>query len=669
MLRAWVTACSTGEEAYSLAIIFKEVIEKLKPNKNITLQIFATDLDPDSIEKARKAYFPKNIIADISPERISKFFITDDNGFKVNNSIREMVIFAPQNVVRDPPFTKLDIVLCRNMLIYMEQQLQSKLMTLFNYCLNDNGVMLLGTAESLGQKNDGFKVLDAKLKFFQRTEKISSPELFEFPSAFYHPQKKVTDSNLLPRAFENIQTLTDQILLQRFAPASVLTNNNGDIVYITGRTGKYLEPVAGKANMNIMAMAREGLCQVLPGAFRKVKQNSEPIVLQNIKVGTNGGTQYVDVTIQFLENPEPLRGMIMLVFNDLPPKREVKKHSKQGKIPSTQQIEFEIELQRSYEELQSTREEMQTSQEELKSTNEELQSTNEELQSTNEELTTSKEEMQSLNEELQTVNVELQSKITDFVMANNDMKNLLNSTQIAILFLDKDLNIRRYTSQMTDIIKLRSIDIGRPFTDLVSNLRYPEILDHARKVLKDLITIETVILTNDNYWFVVRMLPYRTLDDRIDGLVITFDNITELKKTSLQLGEALNLLHEKESSNLLETNYHKLFESAKEGILILEFETGKIKDVNPFLIEMLGYHKDELIGKTIWDISFFKDIVNNKEKFIELKEKEYLRYKNNPLVTAYGRKINVEFISSVYQINNTKVIQCLIRKNENADKI
>jgi two-component system CheB/CheR fusion protein len=538
VLRAWVAGCSTGEEAYTLAIIFKEALEKMKGHKNITLQIFATDLDTDSIELARRGVFSKNITTDVTPERLSRFFTAEGELYRVNNPIREMVVFAPQNVIKDPPFTKLDILTCRNMLIYLEPQLQKKLMALFNYSLNPGGIMVLGTAETLGGHTEGFEELDGKLKFFRRTQTPLLPELIDFPSSFHRVKRGTAKNAPSAKVVENVQVFADQILLQRFAPASVLVNGEGDIIYITGSTGKYLAPVAGKANWNIYAMARPGLCDALPAAFRKAMQSYDAVVVRNIKVGTNGGTQFLDLTVQRIEKPDSIKGMVMIVFTDVPVIIEhpatVSKIGKQ-QTSTLRQKELEIELQRSYEDLQSTREEMQTSQEELKSTNEELQSTNEELQSTNEELTTSKEEMQSLNEEMQTINIELQSKVNDFVQANNDMKNLLNSTEIATLFLDKELNIRRFTDATTNIIKLRSADIGRPFTDLVSDLRYPEIDAHARQVIRTLTTIETPIETNDQRWFTVRIMPYRTLDDRIDGLVITFTNITEAKRIDIAL--------------------------------------------------------------------------------------------------------------------------------------
>jgi two-component system CheB/CheR fusion protein len=664
IIRAWVPACSSGEEAYSLAIVFKEALEIAKTNKAITLQIFATDLDADSVEKARKGFFASNITVDVSPERISRFFTVEGDGYRVNTAIREMVVFALQNVIKDPPFTKLEILSCRNMLIYMEPELQKKLMALFHYSLNPGGIMVLGTAETLGNQNVGFTLLDNKYKVFKRSLSATENELIDFPSSFHH--KPVEDERKTPvKPVGNIQSLTDQVLLQRFSPASVLVNDKGDILYITGRTGKYLEPAAGKANMNIFAMAREGLLNLLPGAIRKACQNFDAVYLQNIKVGTNGGTQYVDVTIQRLDKPDTLRGMILLLFADVKAKKIKGKSVASSHKPVSKEDQniLEAELQRSLEDLQSTREEMQTSQEELKSTNEELQSTNEELQSTNEELTTSKEEMQSLNEELQTVNIELQSKVSDYLQANDDMKNLLNSTEIATLFLDKELNIRRFTDEATHIFKLRNSDIGRPFTDLVTDMQYPEIENHARQVLKTLISVETQIATSDERWFNVRIMPYRKISDFIDGLVITFTNITTAKNLEIKLQAANETLHTKDKALAIsETRFRRLFETSKDGILILDAETGKIREVNPFLVELLGYSRDQFMEKAIWEIGFLKDIVTNQDKFAELQKKEFVRYENLPLETADGRKINVEFISNVYSVENLKQIQCQIRE-------
>jgi two-component system CheB/CheR fusion protein len=488
------------------------------------------------------------------------------------------------------------------------------------------------------------------LKIFKKTKTSTLTKFLDFPISSAGSKQKLTINKSMPKVIENIQTLADQILLQHFAPASVLVNENGDILYITGRTGKYLEPVAGKANWNIHAMAREGLRSALPGAFRKAKKTFDKVIIPKIKVANDDSFIFMDVTLQQIENPEEIKGMIMIIFNELPNKTELDAVDMKSNIQfgKDELKELEAELKQSNVDLQITREEMQTSQEELKSTNEELQSTNEELQSTNEELTTSKEEMQSLNEELQTINAELQSKLIDFEQANNDMKNLLNSTDIATLFLDMNLNIRRFTDPVCKIFKIRPSDTGRPFTDLVTELEYPEIKIHAQEVIKNLTSIQTKVTTKSGRWFYVKIMPYRTLEDRIDGLVITFIDITLSKIAE----EALNY----------ENRYLRLFESAKDGILILNAETGKIIDINPFLIEKMGYSHKQFLKKTIWEIGLLKDTSENKDKFLELQKEKFIRYENLPLETADGKIINVEFVSTIFSVNNTKIIQCIVRE-------
>ncbi len=546
VLRVWIAGCSTGEEAYSFAIIFNEAYEQVKYRKRISLQVFASDLDKDAIEIARKGVFNSSIVTDVTPERIHKYFTINETSYSVNTSSREMIVFAQQDVIKDPPFTKVDFLLCRNLLIYLESDLQKKLINLFHYSLREGGILLLGSAENVNSHSSLFSTLDTKLKLYKRSVTSMKIENMDFPN--FSPRFPKRSQEEIPpvKAIENVQIFADQLLLQKFAPASVLINQEGDILYITGRTGKYLEPAAGKANMNIHAMAREGLRHELSGAIRKARQTYEPIILRNVKIENNGGTNLVNVTIQSTEKPDAFRGTIIIVFSDVANyPNPIRQKSKKGKLNNDlHENAAAEELQRTLDELQSTREEMLTSQEELKSLNEELQSTNEELQSTNEELTTSKEEMQSLNEELQTVNNELQSKVTEFLEANNDMTNLLNSLEIASLFLDRDLNIRRFTHKLTRIYKLRSSDIGRPFTEMVSDLQYPEIEEHAKEVLRSLIFREIDISTLDNRWFKVRIMPYRTFDDKIEGLVITFVDISVAKKLEEDLNKTIEILRE-----------------------------------------------------------------------------------------------------------------------------
>ena len=528
-LRAWVAGCSTGEEAYSLAIVFKEALEEVKPRGKFSIQIFATDLDRDAIEKARSGIFPDNIAADISEARLKRFFTKEERGYRVRKEIREMVIFAPQNLIMDPPFTKLDILCCRNLLIYLTTEVQKKLIPLFHYSLLPGGILFQGSAETVGDFTNLFVPLSAKSRLFRRTESVLRPDEIVFPSAFTARPPGTNPPGTNPPA--NLQVLADQLVLQSYAPPAVLTNETGDIFYVSGRTGKYLEPAAGKANWNIFAMAREGLRYELANAFKEALRKKEAVTLHGLKVGTNGGTQCVDVTVRRLEDSGALEGLMMIVFTDVAAPVVAKATGRPAKpnARSPRVTELEQELLQVRGESRATHEEMQTTQEELRSANEELQSTNEEMQSTNEELTTSKEEMQSMNEELQTVNTELQVKVDELSHASNDMKNLLDSTDIATLFLDKELNVRRFTPQATKIIKLIAADAGRPITDLSSDLHYPELADDARAVLQKLAAVEKSISARDGRWFTVRIMPYRTMDDRIDGVVITFANITVSK--------------------------------------------------------------------------------------------------------------------------------------------
>ncbi len=624
ILRAWVPGCSTGEEAYSLAIVFKEVVEKVNPHGGFSLQIFATDLDGDAIEIARKGIFPPNIVADVSPARLNRFFLATDDGFFINTEIRETIVFAQHNIIMHPPFTKIDILSCRNLLIYLEPELQKKLLSLFFYSLNSKGIMVLGSSETLGNQNNLFSSLDVKLKIFKRAVSTRGAELFDFPSTFSRNKPPGVEKLPPAKSTLNIQTLADQLLLQHFAPAGVLVNENGDIIYICGHTGKYLEPAVGKANMNIFAMLREGLRNEFPVAFRKAIMKRETVVLHNVKVSTDGNAQKLDINIQWIEKPEPLYGMIMIIFMDVYETSDIKLQSVKEKktVSSVRQSALEKELKDTREKMQDTLEEMQTSQEELKSSNEELQSTNEELQSTNEELTSSKEEMQSLNEELQTLNAELQSKVDEFSRVNNDMKNLLNSTDIATLFLDKELNIRRFTFQATKIFKLIKSDIGRPFTDLVTDLVYPGLSADALEVLKTLVFIQKPIPTKDGRWFNIRIMPYRTLDDRIDGLVITFINISELKKVELKL-------HETEQMNNL------LFNSSSD-ILIKLSTANKIVEFNPTAEKFFGMKREDVLNRNFIQMFIPETERKSTENNINKLQSQLLPGKLKMQVTAAG---------------------------------
>ena len=641
ILRAWVPGCSTGEEAYSLAIVFKEALEKINPHRRFSLQIFATDLDSEAIEIARKGVYPESISENVSDERLNRYFLKTNDGYIVNTEIREKVVFAHHNIIMHPPFTKIDILSCRNLLIYMEPELQRRMIGLFYYSLNPEGIMILGSSESLGAQNHLFTPLDLKWKIFRRAATLVSPDLFEYSSVFTK-SRSVNANKEFSGPVPNLQTLADQLMLT-YSPIGVLVNETGDILYISGHTGRYLEPAVGKANMNIFAMLREGLRTEFPVAFRKVLLKKETVVLRNIKVGTNGSTRVVNISIQWIDKPEALKGKLMVTFKDVQEISDSSLPKGKGKqIPQSKRlIELEKELKYAREKVQDTLEAMQSSQEELKFTNEELQSTNEELQSTNEELMSSTEEMQSLNEELQTLNAELQSKVDDFARVSSDMKNLLDSTDIATLFLDRKLNIRRFTNEAVKIFKLIKSDIGRPLTDQVSDLNYPSLTDDVRKVMKTFVFIKKQIPTRDGRWFSVRIMPYQTLDDKVDGVVITFFNITDLKEAEVKL-------HETEQMNDL------LMNSTSDIIIKLSPEW-KILEVNPAAEKYLGKKQAELIGKNY--IQMFIPASLRKKTEDEMKNIMDTSPGNNikiHLPASNGNK-NASDWTTVVLLNNLKV--------------
>ena len=537
-LRAWVIGCSTGEEAYSLAIVFAEVTERLAQYRDCSLQIFASDLSPDAIATARRGQYPSSISDAVSPERLTQFFTAHDGSYRITKRIRDSVLFAQHDVILDPPFTKLDLLSCRNLMIYFDGALQRRLMPLFHYSLRPGGVMLLGSSETVGRFNQLFMPLESKLRLYLRQDNPGSGNP-DFLLQSLPPLSRIKKELPMPPpsapempAVENLQTAADRVLLQVYAPAAVVVNNSGDIIYISGRTGKYLEPAAGKANWNFHAMVREGLRSPLTNALKLAATQTEAVHLARLRTLLAGDAQIVDVTVQALREPAALHDMLIIVFRDV-----AAEPTGRGRRKTQTALEaaHAAEVQQCRDEIQTLREETLASKEELQSANEELQSTNEELQSANEELTTSKEEMQSMNEELQTINAEMQTKLDDLALAQSDLKNLLNSTDIAMLFLDKKLNVRRYTERASKIISLRESDIGRPLSDLTTSLQYPTLQDDTNETVRTLVICEKQILTSDARWFSVRIMPYRRLDNVIDGAVITFVDITETKALESRL--------------------------------------------------------------------------------------------------------------------------------------
>ena len=532
-IRIWIPGCSTGEEAYSLAILCREHMNTLK--QNFQVQIFATDIDSHAIKKARTGISPEGIVADISDERLERFFKKENGAYHINKEIRDMVVFAEQNISGDPPFSKVDLISCRNLLIYLQTPLQKKILPLFHYSLKDDGILFLGNSESIGEFKDLFTTVNRKWKIYQKKSVLAGKlPIFDFSRIGF--LKGIDQKELAAPSINNNQInlhdLVEKTLLESYTPTCIIVNEKGEILYTHGRTGKYLETTTGEASLNILKMAREGLRMPLTAGLRKCISTNMEVVHQNLKVKTNGDYQTINLTINPIRKPATMQGLNMVLIEDVFTEKNpnfVEKNPNEPIEDKDQLITIlEEELRNKEEYLQSTTEELQTSNEELKSTNEELQSSNEELQSTNEEMETSKEELQSINEELITVNNEHQLKIEELSQIHNDMTNLLASTEIGTVFLDQHLCVKRFTPVITNIINLIQTDIGRPLGDIAPKFRkYVDLTLDTKSVLDTLIPIEKEVESEDGQFFLMRIIPYRTVKNMIDGVVITFVDITE----------------------------------------------------------------------------------------------------------------------------------------------
>ena len=533
-LRLWVAGCSTGEEAYSLAILFREFLTQKK--LRLTLQIFASDLDIRAIDAARAGLYPVGIAGDLTPARLQRFFTKEDSSYRVKKEIRDLLVFATHNLLTDAPFTKLDLLSCRNLLIYLDAPTQHKILPLFHYALKPKGVLFLGSSETVGEFDPLFTVIDRKWKLFRRTaEPGTVPHLERFPGGSMTGTRGTNaeaEAALPTTRPASIPTLIQQLLASRYAPSAVVVNARGEVVYIHGHTGAYLEPAPGQPTHHLIEMAREELRHDLATALHQATGQEEDVVRRGLRVRANGEVILVDLLVKEIAEPEALQSLRLVTFDTVRMDKTVARKGvstrasaplKKGERGLIQELEF------TKQRLQRTIEQLQTSNEELKSTNEELQSTNEELQSTNEELETAKEEMQSLNEELLTLNAELQGKLDALAEAHDDLQNLLNSTEVATIFLDNELRVKRFTSEAKRMSCLIAIDVGRPLSDIASKLIDDRLLADAQDVLQTLVVKERDVQTTDGSWFTMRILPYRTGKNSIDGLVLTFLNINKSK--------------------------------------------------------------------------------------------------------------------------------------------
>jgi two-component system CheB/CheR fusion protein len=605
VIRVWSPGCSTGEEPYSIAIMLSERQDAMK--KSYKVQVFATDIDSQAIALARAGVYPASIAADISPERLARFFTVEQDGsaYRINKSIRDMLVFSEQDVIKDPPFSKLDLISCRNLLIYMGAELQKSLIPLFHYSLNPDGILMLGTSETIGEFSTLFTPVDRVLKIYRRMVdfargKSTSPTRFIAISTANEPGltlpaiKRPTPGKL------SLRDITEQALLLQAIPAAVLVNSLGDILYVHGRTGMFLEPAPGESGVNnILKMAREGLKRELTTSLHKAVALSKVVERKGLRVKTNGSYSNVDLVIRPVINTSPGHTELPLFLVQLNESciSDIPALNKAGdNITPSLEADINIaalrqELRAKEEYLQSANEELETSNEELKSSNEEMQSVNEELQSTNEELETSKEELQSVNEELSTVNAELQTKVIDLSRVNNDMNNLLAGTGIATIFVDHSLHILRFTPAITRIINLIMSDVGRPLGHIVSNLiGYHNLVADVKTVLDTLIPKETEVQINESKWYLMRIHPYRTLENVIEGAVITFTDISDAVRMREELLKSDSLLR-----------LAVIVRDAHDAITLHDLD-GKILAWNPGAARMYGWSESEALAMNIRDL-------------------------------------------------------------------
>ena len=616
-LRVWVPGCSTGEEAYSIAMLFREQMHS--GGQGLKLQVFATDINSAAIEVARAGTYPASIREDVSAERLERFFVLDEDGhsYRIRKSIRDLLVFSEQNLITDPPFSRMDLVSCRNVLIYMDAELQKKLMPLFHYALNPDGVLFLGSSESVGDFGTLFQTLDRSAKLYQRRE-VSTGRVKHTPGPFVagrsrrprHSAKGGTPKAPAGAAAWSPAELMERELLEHHAPAAVLVDAEGEILYVHGRTGQFLEPAPGDGRMNVLEMAREGLRQDLAVSLHRAVTRRDPVHRVGLRVQANGTSVPVDLTIRAVSttpDDTSAANLFLVVMDDrgsrsdsgseeapspdpaAPDEDRAQKPDDAGADPGARQLEEELRAKEEY--LQAIQEEMQSSNEQLTTANEELQSANEELQSTNEELETSKEELQSVNEELATINAELEAKVADLSRAENDMENLLAGTGIGTVFVDHDLRIQRFTPSATDLLNLIGSDVGRPVGHLTSRLpAYDRLTEDIEGVLETLVPCEKEVQTQDGSWYLLQIRPYRTRENVIEGAVITFTDITEVK-------EARATIREAEALRRLAV----VVDDANDAVTMQSLD-GRILAWNPAAVRTYGWSQAEALEMNYMDL-------------------------------------------------------------------
>ncbi|MDH5392487.1 MAG: PAS domain-containing protein [Gammaproteobacteria bacterium] len=543
-IRIWIPGCSTGEEVYSIAISLFEFLGDMAANTAI--QFFATDLDEQAVDRARNGIYPATISEVVSANRLQRFFTKKDEGYQISKHIRDVCIFAQQNVLKDPPFSRLDLISCRNLLIYLSPVLQKKIIPIFHYALNDRGYLLLGTSETIGRHADLFRMADKKHKLYEK-KSVAGPLAVDFtditmsrtlPGELHRYTSKVSPQNSWTNL--DIQREADRIILKKYSPPGVVVNEDLDVLQFRGHTGAFLEPAAGEASLNLLKMARNGLQLELRNAVNKVIDKNTSVRKDNLRLQTDSGISNISIEVDPISGPTEHNCCYLISFleADKIQPETAQKTADDAALKETGGAEEESERQRMQQELAATREylhsvieQQEVTNEELTSANEEIQASNEELQSTNEELETAKEELQSSNEELSTVNDELGSRNIELEQLSNDLTNLISGLSIPIVMVNEELCIRRFSTSAEKMLNLIPSDLGRPITHIKANVTVP----HLEKVLLDVIDTvsseELEVQDNQGHWYSVHIRPYKTLDNKISGAVIAFLDINEMKQS------------------------------------------------------------------------------------------------------------------------------------------
>jgi two-component system, chemotaxis family, CheB/CheR fusion protein len=619
-LRIWTPGCATGEEAYTAAMLVQEEMER--QDLDLRVQIFAGDIDEESLEAARLGRYPEGIARHVTPERLARFFYQEDGCYRVTKRVREMCVFSTHSLIKDPPFSRIDLLVCRNLLIYLEAELQRQVATLFHYSLRSGGYLFLGPSESLLSPPDLFRTVDKKHRIFERKESVARPAL-ALPPSGAKPARggRAWVPRIVSAGQGEIVGRLERLLLDSFAPAWVVVNAQGESIYFSPRTGRYLEAPPGHPSMDVVSMARKGLRLDLRTALHKAVRTGEVVTHEGVEVPTAGEVQHINVIVRPLRDIEEDSGLYLIVFQELG-RAAVHLAAPGHTVEDDRIVQLESELRMTKEHLQATVEEVETANEELKSSNEELLSSNEELQSANEELQTAKEELQSVNEELETINGELTQKVEELDLVNNDLQNLLQNTQIPTLFLDHALRIKRFTNAATALFRLIPTDAGRPITDITQRFDGDIVPDLSEVLRTGTPRERRVQVADGTATYIMRTMPYRRIDSVMDGLVVAFLDVTQL-----------------ESALERSARLAAIVESSQDAIVSWT-PAGEITAWNAGATRLLGFSEEEAVGQPISLIATDDHVPDALERYRAVEEappapfETTLRTKDGPTVTV-----------------------------------